>query len=102
MIKKIKRISGETLIEALISILIAMLAMGFVSTATIAAANMNKVNRVADESFAKELEDVEAYMAGKEPKTMLIRFEDGSQKTIHIEVYGDGSRFASYKEEELP
>ena len=62
MIRKLKKKNGETLIEALVSILIATLAMGLVSTATIAAANLNEKNRQADERFAEELMQAEAYL----------------------------------------
>ena len=103
MIRKLKKKNGETLIEALVSILIATLAMGLVSTATIAAANLNEKNRQADEMFAEELMQAENYLTEKESKQMLILFEDGSHQTVNVDVYGKDGRFASYKQEgELP
>lgn len=99
MIKKIKQKKGETLIETLVSMLIALLAMGLITTAVTVAGRMNQRNRDADQEFSKELEQVEIYMAKKTQTDMTILFEDGSHKNVTVDVYGEGSRFASFKQE---
>ena len=99
MIKKLKQKKGESLLEALISMLIAVLAMGLITTAALAAGRMNQRNREADQKFAEEIEKVETYTAEKESKQMLILFADGTQKTVNVDVYGKDGRFASFKQE---
>lgn len=99
MMKKLKQNKGESLLEALVSMLIAVLAMGLITTAVLAAGSMNKSNREADQKFSKELEQVETYVAEKQSKQMIIIFADGSQKTVYVDVYGKDGRFASFKQE---
>lgn len=98
MIRKLKKNDGETLMETMIALLIAVISVGLVATATITAAKMNKNNREADEQFRQELEMVENYSAEKEVKQMLITFEECAHVTVDIDVYGKDSLFASYKD----
>lgn len=104
MIKKLKKNKGETLIEALVSLLIAVLAMGLVASAAVAATNINEKTREADVKFAEELESAEIYSASKVEKSLSIILEDGSKLKINgndytsVEVYGDGNIFASYRQ----
>lgn len=101
MIKKLKKNNGETLVEALVSLLIAVLSMALVASASLAAANLNENNREADKAFAEELEQAELYLSDEVlSKTIEIRFSSGNLEPIEktVNVYGDGSRFASYRQ----
>lgn len=100
MIKKLKQNKGESLIEALISMLIAVLAMGLITTAALVATRMNHSNRENDQKFSKELEQVEIYMAETVEKDMTISFSDGTTETVTVEVYGGDGKFASFKQED--
>ena len=108
MIKKLKKKNGETLIEALVSLLIAILAMGLVNSATMAAANINKNTRDMGQTFADELQIAELHStveAGE--KNLIIKVKDGENyATLKIDgtdfeekvtIYSNGSRFASYE-----
>ena len=97
MIRKLKSNKGETLIETMVSLLIAVLAVGLVASATLAASKMNEDNREADQKFRSDLEKVETYVAEKEAKQMVIIFEDGSHSIIDIDVYGRDCIFAVYE-----
>lgn len=98
MMRKLKQNKGETLMEALVSLLIAVLAIGLVATAAMAAANINKNTNIADDAFAEELEKAEIYTATRvEVKKLTIDFGGGSTVEVNVDVYGDGSIFASYK-----
>lgn len=94
MIKKLKKKNGETLVEALVSLLIAILAMGLVNSATMAAANMNKNTRDLDQAFADELQVAELHMTESGKKTLKI---DGIDFEEEVTIYSNGSRFASYE-----
>lgn len=98
MIKKLRGNSGETLIEAMVALLIAVLAMGLVSSAAITAAKINKSTRAADAEFAKELEAVEIHSAeaNTEIKKLVIDFIDFTDQEVDVNVYSKGSNFASY------
>lgn len=103
MIRKLQTNNGETLIEAMISLLIAVFALGLVASATIAAANINKSTKEADKKFAEELQAAEIYSAPTESKKLQIKFEDGSflvidgDNYVNVNVYGESdSTFASY------
>ena len=100
--KKLLEQKGETLLETLVSLLIAVLAMGFVSTATIAAANMNKANQEMDDKYAADLYAAETYTAEGVlvENGLKIIFEEGSN-IIPFEddiiIYGNEEGvFASY------
>jgi Tfp pilus assembly protein PilE len=105
MIRKLKQNKGETLVESLIAVLIAVLAMGLVATATISAANINKSTREADAAYAEELEKAEIFVeTTKETKKLRVKFNDNNaflringNDYADVGVYGDGSTFASYK-----
>ena len=97
MMRKLKQNKGETLMEALVSLLIAVLAIGLVASAAMAATNINKNTNIADDAFAEELEKAEIYTAHFESKKLTIDFGGGLKVESNVNVYGDGSRFASYK-----
>jgi len=105
MIRKLQSNKGETLIEAMVSLVIAVLAMGLVVTATMAATNINKSTKDADKTFAEDLQAAEIYSETPVSKTLQIKVTDGpfltetegGSEQITVDVYGAGSNFASYK-----
>lgn len=97
MVRKLKNKKGETLIETMVALLIAILAVGLVATSSIAASKMNEANREADKKFRQDLELVETHTAGKELQQMIIIFGDGSHSIIDVNVYGRDCVFASYE-----
>lgn len=100
MIRKLRNNKGETMVEALIALLIAVLSLGLVSSATIAAANMNKIAKETDQKFAEEIQAAEIYSATPESKVLTIDFAEGIAADVseNVNVYGEStSNFASYK-----
>jgi len=67
MMHKLKQKKGETLVETLFSMLIALLSMGMLCTCILAATNINKNNREADEKFSEQLKKAESMVT---PNTM--------------------------------
>ena len=59
MIKKLKQKKGETLVETLFSLMIAVLCVGLIYSAVIAATNINKETRALDEKYNSELNAIE-------------------------------------------
>lgn len=99
MLKKLKKNNGETLIEALVALLIAVVSMSLVASASLAVAKLNEKNRKADKEFAEELEQAELYLSDEVlNKTITIEFTKGDPVEKTVRVYGDGSRFASYRQ----
>lgn len=104
MIKKLKQKRGETLMETLFSMLIAVLCIGLLSSAVTAAANINQKTRELDEKYNDELNKVEGMSSGvaTTDKTVVITFEhqDGEgnfTEEVIVTVYGDEeSAFLSY------
>lgn len=98
MIKKLRKQNGESLIEVMVALLIAVLSMGMVATAAIAAAKINANTRAADIAFAEELQKAELYASiTVDSKTLTIDFGEGNVIEETVSVYGDGSKFASYR-----
>lgn len=99
MINKLKKKNGETLSEALISLLIAVLSLGVVASASLAAAKINENTRKADIAFAEELQEAELYLTGgTQSKDIRIEFTSGEPIVETVKIYGEGSRFASYRQ----
>lgn len=105
MIKKIRQKSGETLVETLVSMLIAVLSMGILCTAVMAATNLNNQTRAMDEKYSSELREVEGLDPNADTKTQLLTIifqsTDGSTlyqtTTAEVIMYGgDESAFLSY------
>lgn len=105
MIRKLKQKKGETLVETLFSMLIAVLSMGILCTAVMAATNLNKQTREMDEKYNAELRAVEGLESTtyKTTKQLTITFkpEDGTSNYIEyadVELYGSAeSAFLSYE-----
>ena len=54
MIKKLRQIQGETLIETLVSLLIAVLSVLLLSTAVLASSKINQQTREMDEKYQSQ------------------------------------------------
>lgn len=76
MRRKLKQNKGETLIETLFSLLIALLSMALLTSAVLAATNINHKLREADESFRSQLEEVECKEVEAESGKIEISFYD--------------------------
>lgn len=103
MIKKLRQKNGETLVETLFSMLIAVLSMGILCTAVMAATNLNAQTREMDETYSSQLQEVESLEGYTEVQNLVITFKsaDGSimkeQTTLEVTMYGDeDSAFLSY------
>ena len=104
-IKKLKQQNGETLIETLCSLLIALLSVLLLSTAVMTATNINTKTREADEKYQSELKAVEGLetYAPEATATLSVTFHTMDGATIYestsaqIVMYGsaEGS-FLSY------
>lgn len=106
MRRKLRQQSGETLIEAMVSLLIALLSMMLLTTSIMAAANINKLNREADDTFNEELKYAESRIEEEgyeaESKELLIDFQSLDDVRVDVEVYGGAeSRLISYEEAEV-
>lgn len=106
MRRKLRQQNGETLIEAMVSLLIALLSMMFLVTSVMAAAHINKMNREADETFTKELKYAESHISEEgyeaESKELVIDFQSVDDVRTEVEVYGGAdSSLISYEEAEV-
>lgn len=102
MLKKLKDKKGETLIESLVAMLIALLSMVMLTSCTTAAAKMNAATKEMDEKYSKELERAEGLMAeaGYDAKDIKVKltFDTCGVKTADVMLYGgDTGVFASYE-----
>ena len=110
MIKKLKQKSGETLVETLFAMLIAVLSMSLLCSAVMAASNINMQTRELDEAYEDELNAVEGmddsvkkstnqslvitfYPDGQSSYSVYTSEIDGSSVTIYAE---DDGEFLSY------
>ena len=102
MLKKLKNSKAETLLETLISILVAVMSITLLSTAVMASARMNVATRAADAAFAKEVAEAElGTELNLEDQIITVRFSDGSHKNVTVDIYGSGT-YASYKKGGTP
>lgn len=100
MKRKLKSQCGETLIESLVSLLIAVLSIGMLASCITASAYINRCNREADKKYKEDLQRAESFDASEaKPVEVELRFGTGTQ-TIDVTLYGgeDGS-FAAYQSE---
>lgn len=101
MRKKLEQKNGETLIEALFSLLIAVLSMGILSTAVIISSNINAQNRKNDEEYARKVYQAEGMTDTAKNAVLHIRFETLQEESVSIDLYGgDANDFASYEMKE--
>ena len=98
---KLKQQKGETLIEALVSMLICTLAIGLLVTSILVATRINAANAEADAKFYKDLNRAETYLEeeGYEKTTINITITSDSIgfETKEVTLYGgeDGT-FVAY------
>lgn len=102
MLKKLKDKKGETLVESLVAMLIALLSMVMLTSCTTAAANINAATRAMDKKFAEELERAEGMMAeaGYETKNIKVKltFDTCGVQTADVTLYGgDAGTFVTYE-----
>lgn len=99
MKRKLRQQTAETLIEAMVSLLVAMLSISLLFTSIMVATNINTMNREADEKYAEDLKQAEGYMTTPEDGNVVIHFSSGDE-TIKVKIYGskEGS-FAAYRQE---
>lgn len=105
---KIKCNKGETLIETLVSILIAALSVALLTTAVVAAARINKTIREADEAFYAKLEaaelrsaaDSELLQVDTAGNVLVFQFQNHENRAVQIDIYGN-DMFATYIEHEF-
>lgn len=105
MSKKLRQKNGETLMETLVSLLIAVLSVVIISTAVLATNKINQQTKALDEAYQSELQAVEgleedAYI-GVESLSITFESKDGAttyeQISTEVMLYGnDKSAFLSY------
>ena len=105
--KKLRQQKGETLVEAMVSLLVAVLSMGLLSSAIMAAANINKLTQEADTTFDQELRYAEMRISDdeypmQEDVTLRIEYESLGIQELEVNVYGgEESSLISYQEAEV-
>lgn len=106
MRRKLRKQDGETLIEAMVSLLIALLSVMLLTTSIMAAANINRMNREADDAFNEELRYAEGHISEEgfeaESKELLVDFQSFKDVRVDVEIYGGTeSSLISYEEMEV-
>ena len=103
MKKKLVQNSGETLVETLAAIMIAVLSVGLLSSAVLASANINKKTKDMDNRYKEELQKAECLLEEDKIGTnqllnLTFKYEGGSQSTdVKVDVYGEmDGIFVSY------
>lgn len=106
MRKKLNQKNGETLVETLFSLTIAILSIGLIATAVNAATRVSLQIKEMDVTYKKELQTAECLEGSSQSKVLAITFLDNNGVTVLdnattlVEVYGeDGSAFISYNYE---
>lgn len=107
MLKKLKQTKAETLLETLVSILIAVMSVALLSSAVMASARMNAATRAADKAFAEQVAQAELYTGEKlENQKITVEFADGSRDDVTVDIYTSGNEgngnYISYKKGGTP
>lgn len=102
MIDKIKKQDGETLVESLVSLLVAVLSIALVVSSILASASINQKVQIADEQYKKELQIAECYKEQegyeKSDAKITVQFASGAIKELDVTQYGGAdSDFLSYE-----
>lgn len=100
MRKKLKSNKAETLLESLISLLIATLSITFLSTSIVTAARTNQLVKNADATFTTDLAcaEMKNVEEGKQSLTISFTEDSISPQTVDVQVYGQGA-FISYEKD---
>lgn len=106
MKKKLRQQKAETLVESLVSLLIAMLSIGLLCSAMVAAANINRMTKEADEKFDQELRFAEMRISDEahpmQEATLVIEYTTLESQQIEVNLYGgEESALISYEETEV-
>ena len=96
-LRKLHNSAGETLIESLVSLLIATLVLFFLATAVVTATNVNSTVENTDISFNYPNEQTATH------ETITVTIKDGSNievgKTTATQYTDDSGYYTYYKEE---
>lgn len=95
MIRKIKQQKGETLVESMVAMLIAVLSVTLLSSTVVAATRINQANRTKDNQFREELQRAENMQEAPIPSTLKVKF-GAETAEIDVNVYGGDGTFISY------
>lgn len=103
MKNKLCQNKGETLVETLFALVIAVLSIGLITAAVTTSANVTKKIRVIDEKYKNDLQIVECYEGSTQSKVLTVTFYDtygmpiGDSAEKFVDVYGEAdSAFISY------
>lgn len=103
MIRKLKQQKGETLIEAMMSLLIAVICMSILTISVTTASKLNMETNKLDENYYIGLQRAEQHLSDEAYKdseaNVKIEFEDKdiTEQTVKVTVYGgEDNAFASY------
>lgn len=88
---------GESLIEVLASVLVALLAVGLLASAIAASSRIGAASGEMDEDFYRELAEAEAQESQTEPGTVKVTPSDGTPIEYAVDYYG-GEDVYSYRQ----
>ena len=105
MIRKLRQKKGETLVETLFSMLIAVLATMLLCTAFAAAMRINAEVKALDEKYQEDLLEVEGGSSSTTPGKINITFKTEDKISvidtvtgINVDLYGSSeNKFLSYE-----
>ena len=106
MFQKLKQKKGETLVEVLVSLMIAVMCMGILTMSVTTAARVNIKTQQLDKAYSEELQTAEGHLAQITGVSSSVKMEidvdgDGTSETknINIILYGAGedSSFVAYE-----
>lgn len=89
MIKKLLQKKGETLVETLVSLMIAVLAIALLSSCIMAATTINHKSQELDEKYSAQLQEAEGMYGTPQPGEVTIVFGDGSYTNVDVTLYGN-------------
>lgn len=96
MKQKLIQNKGETLIEALVAVLIAFLSMAMLCASMLSASKINSETKKADVKFKNDLIKAEALEGTGDSSNVKLSFGNGSSQTVTVKLYGTGGDFVGY------
>lgn len=96
MKQKLIQNKGETLIEALVAVLIAFLSMAMLCASMLSASKINEKTKKADDKFKGDLFQAEALQGTSTTSNVKLSFGNGSSSTVSVDLYGSGGDFVGY------
>jgi len=101
--RKLRQNKGETLVETLFSLLIAVMSIGLIAASVAAATKISTQLAEMDATYKQDLQEAECHEVTPRDKNLKITFRDEhgialiDTVTTSVEVYGDAdSTFLSY------